>query len=142
MTVETAAVVRSCEFCAHRRVRLRKRFQRLKLLSAAQSLEEVTIDTSSALPSTQSEKQLLLVISDRFAEVTEILALANTIAHIITVLFCENFMPKHGVPRPVLSESGLQFAFRVFKLLECTLLDFTSVDRSVHHSQREVQVEK
>ena len=71
------------------RVKLRKHLNRLRLFSAARPLESLAIDILGPLSKTKTGKRFLLVITDRFSKLTQVVALRTITAYTVAVVFCD-----------------------------------------------------
>ena len=141
MAVAVAATVRNCLNCAKNRVRVRKTLNRLKLFPATSPLESIGIDILGPLPKSKKGRKYLLVITDRFIKLTQIVALRSFTAYAIAVAFCEASVSKYGVPRTLLSDNDPQFSARFFRSV-CEELGVTNLFTSAYHPQTNGQTER
>ena len=75
MAVEIATTVHECEFCANNRIRLLKKAKKLRLFPATTPLECVAIDILGPLPRFKDGFRFILVVTDRFTELTHAIPL-------------------------------------------------------------------
>ena len=134
MAVDVAVTVRNCGNCATTRVRLRKTLNRLKLFPATAPLESICIDILRPLPKSKKGRKYLLLITDRFAKLTQVVALRSFTAYVVAVAFCEASVFKYGVPKPLLSDNGPQFSARFFRSI-CRVFGVTNLFTSAYHPQ-------
>ena len=92
------------------RAKLRKHLNRLKLFPATLPLESLAIDILGPLPKTKARKRFLLVITDRFTKLTQVVALRTITAYTVAVAFCDAWIFKYGVPRPSSSTARAGFS--------------------------------
>jgi Integrase zinc binding domain len=101
---DVAETVRNCSTCAKNRVKERKRTSFLKLFPASGPLEYVFMDILCPLPKTDHGNRFLLVITDRFSELTRTVPLRTITALVVAKAFCENCVFAYGAPRYVLTD--------------------------------------
>ena len=89
LAADVALTVRGCRSCAMNRVKLRKHLNRLRLFPATRPLESLAVDIMGPLPKTKAGKQFLLVITDRFTKLTQVVGLRTVTAYTVAVAFCE-----------------------------------------------------
>ena len=138
---DVAARVRNCPSCARNRLKLRRKTNFLKLLTATKPFESVSIYILGPLPKSRRGKRFLPVITDRFSKLTAVVRLRNVNAYSTAVAICEAWVFKYGPPRTLLSDNGKQFASRFF-LSVCQLLGVTNAFTSAYHPQTNGHVER
>ena len=89
LAADVTSTVRGCRTCAMNRVKLRKHLNRLRLFPATRPLESLGVDILGPLPKTKTGKQFLLVITDRFTKLKQVVALRTVTAYTFAVAFCE-----------------------------------------------------
>ena len=141
LAADVASIVRGCRTCAMNRVKLRKHLNRLRLFPATRPLESLAIDILGPLPKTKTGKRFLLVITDRFKKLTQVVALRTTTAYTVATAFCDAWVFKYGVPRSLLSDNGPQFNANFFQSV-CRVLGITNLYTSAYHPQTNGQVER
>ena len=94
------------------------------------SLESVAIDILGPLPKSKRGRKYLLVITDRFTKLTQVVALRSVSAYVVTVAFCEFWVFRYGVRKTLLSDNGPQFSSRFFQSV-CDMLRVTNLFTSV-----------
>ena len=141
MAVDVAATVRNCLHCAKNRVRSRKTLNRLKLFPATAPLESIGIDILGPLPKSKKGRKYLLVITDRFTKLKQVVALRSVTAYVVAVAFCEACVFKYGVPKTLLSDNGPQFSARFFRSV-CEVLGVTNLYTSAYHPKTNGQTER
>ena len=138
---DVAATVRGCRTCAMNRVKLRKHLNRLRLFPATRPLESLAMDMLGPLPKTKTGKPFLLVITDRFSKLMQVVALRTIAAYTVAVAFCDSWVLKYGVPRTSLSDNDPQFNTKFF-YSTCRVLGITKLYTSASHPQTNGQVER
>ena len=58
---------------------------------------------------------MIMVISDRFTKLTQVLPLRSTETYDVAVAFVEHWVYKYGAPNRVVSDNGPQFVARLFQ---------------------------
>ena len=75
MAADIATTVHECESCAKNRIRLLKQANNLRLFPATTPLECVAIDILGPLPWAKEGFRFILVVTDRFTELTHAIPL-------------------------------------------------------------------
>ena len=75
MAADFYKTVRMCNACAKNRVKLRKRTHTLRLFPARSPLEALSIDIHGPLTKTKKGYRFLLVFTDRFTKLTQVIPL-------------------------------------------------------------------
>ena len=107
--------IRNCTTCAKNRVKLRKRTHSLRIFSATRPLESLAIDIVGPLTKTKKGHKFLLVTSDRFSKLTEVVPIRRIEACTVAVAFVEAWVFKYGPPKTLISDNGKQFAAKFFR---------------------------
>ena len=141
LAADVASTLRGCRTCAMNPVKLRKHLNRLRLFPATRPPESLAIDILGPLPKTKAGKRFLLVITDRFTRLTEVVALRSTTAYTVATAFCDAWVFKYGVPRSLFSDNGPQFNAKFFQSV-CRVLGITNLYTSAYHPQTNRQVER
>ncbi|CDF38002.1 unnamed protein product [Chondrus crispus] len=141
LAADVAATGRGYRTCAMNRVKLRKHLNRWRLFPATRPLESLAIDILGPLQKMKAGKQFLLVITDRFTKLTQVMTLRTVTAYTVAVAFCDAWVFKYGVPRSLLSDNGPQFNAK-FLHSTCRFLGMTNLYTSAYHPQTNGQVER
>ena len=141
LAANVAATVRGCRTCAMNRVKLRKHLNLNRLFQATRPLESLAIDILGPLPKTKTVKRFLLVITDRFSKLTQVVALRTITAYTVPVAFCKSWVFKYGVPRTLLSDDGPQINANFFHST-CGVLGITNLYTSAYNPQTNGKVER
>ena len=141
MAADVAATVRNCRKCARNRILLRRHLNRLRLFPATRPLEAVAIDILGPLPKTDGGFRFLVIITDRFTKLSQVVPLRRITAYHVAVAFCEAWVFKYGPPATLLSDNGKQFTSRLFHSV-CNLIGTNNVFTSAYHPQTNGQVER
>ena len=141
LVADVAATVRGCRTCAMNRFKLRKHLNRLKLFPATRPLESLAINILGPFPKTKAGERFLLVITDRFTKLTQVVALRTVTAYTVAVAFCDAWVFKYGVPRSLLSDNRPPFDAKFFRST-CRVLGVTNLYTSAYHPQTNGQFER
>jgi Integrase zinc binding domain len=98
-------IVRQCDLCARNRIAEKRRTNPLKLFPAQGPLESVAMDILGPLPRTKYGNRFLLVIADRFSNVTKTLPLRTVTALSVARAFCDHWAYVYGPPVSLLTDS-------------------------------------
>ena len=121
MASDAFSTVRNCTSCAATRGTLVKIQKDPKLFPAAGPLEFVAMDLLDSLPKTAHGNQHVLVITDRFSNLTRSIQLRTTTASVVANAFLDNWVYVYGAPPYILTDNGPQFAAKFFDAV-CALL--------------------
>ena len=94
MAADIYRTVRMCHACARNRVKQRKRTHPLRLFPAQRPLESLSIDILGPLTKTKKGHRFLLVITDRFTKLTQVIPLRRIEAYTVAVAFVEAWIFK------------------------------------------------
>ena len=140
MAADVYKTVRTCNACAKNRVKLRERTHPLRLFPARSPLEALSIDILGPLTKTKKGYRFLLVVTDRFTKLTQVIPLRRIDAYTVTVAFVEHWIFKYGPSKTLISDNGKQFATKFFQAV-CSLLGLSNIFTSTVHPQTNGQVE-
>ena len=115
MAADIYKTIRNCTNCAKNRVKLRKRTHPLRIFPATRPLESLAIDILGPLTKTKKGHRFLLVMSDRFSKLTQVVPLRRIDAYTVAVAFVEAWVFKYGPPKTGISDNGKQFAAKFFQ---------------------------
>lgn len=115
IAAEITTVVLECTPCAKNRLRLVKKMRPMKSFTATKPLESVAIDILGLLPTSTRGFRFVLVISDRFTNLTKAVPLSLITPFDVTVAFVDNWFFKYGQPRTLLFNNGSQFVSHFFQ---------------------------
>ena len=110
MASDIMFTVRTCPHCAKNRVRLIKHSNPMKLFAATTPLESVAMDLLGPLPPSKRGHRFILVMTDRFSKLTQVVAMKKTTAAMVAAEFCLHWVYKYGAPKETLTDNGPQFA--------------------------------
>lgn len=114
MAAYIASTVRLCPHCARNRLRLIHRKQPMRLFSANQLLDSVSVVLLGSLPKTKSGNRFILVMADRFIKHTQVVPLKLTTGLDVAKAFASQWVCKYGPPTEVLSDNCPQFASKLY----------------------------
>ena len=106
MAADISATVRECTPCAKNRLRLPRKASEMKLFPATAPLDSVAIDILGPLPKSSRGFIFMLVISDRFTKLTQVVPLKRITAYDVAVAFVEHWVFKYAAPATLLSDKG------------------------------------
>ena len=141
MAADVFDTVRNCHQCAKNRIRLRKRTNPLALFPATVPLRSVAIDILGPLTKTKKKMRFLLVMTDRFTKLTQVVPLRTITALSVATAFVEHWVFKYGPPQTLVSDNGSQFASKFFQSV-CAYLGIANAFTSTYHPQTNGQVER
>ena len=141
MAADIFDTVKNCHQCAKNRIRLRKRTNPLALFPATVPLRSVAIDILGPLTTTKRKMRFMLVITDRFTKLTQVVPLRTITALNVANAFVEHWVFKYGPPETLISDNGSQFASKFFQSV-CECLGIANVFTSTYHPQTNGQVER
>ena len=110
MAADIQATVRNCHACAKNRIRLRKRTNPMQLFPATEPLRHLCIDILGPLKKTKRNFRWILVITDRFTKLTQVISMKKVTAQHVAIAFVEHWVFKYGPPKTLLSDNGSNFA--------------------------------
>ena len=131
---------RTCNSCAKNRAKLRKRTHPLRLFPAQRPLESLSIDILGPLTKTKKGHRFLVVITERFTKLMQVIPLRRIAAYTVAVAFVEGWICKYGPPKTLISDNGKQFAPKFFQAVR-SLLGLSNIVMSTYHPQMNGQVE-
>ena len=87
----------------------------MKLFPATAQLDSVAIDILGPLPKSSRDFIFMLVISNRFTKLTQVVPLKRITAYDVAVAFVEHWVFKYGAPTTLLYDNGSQFVAHFFR---------------------------
>ena len=113
----------------------------MKLFPATAPLDSVAIDILAPLPKSARGYIFMLVISDRFTKLTQVVPLKLITPYDVAVAFVEHWVFKYGAPATLLPDNGSQFVAHFFRRV-CNILPVHSIFTTTYHPQTNGQVER
>lgn len=104
------SAVQDCVHCAKNCVCLRKRASAVKLFSAYEPLESVTIDILKSLPESPRGFQYINVIADWFTKLVQVVPMRLISLMDVAQAFLDYWVYKYRLPKTLLSDNGKQFS--------------------------------
>ena len=141
MAADISANVRECTPCAKNRLRLLRKASEMKRCPAAAPRDSVAIDILEPLPKSSRGFIFMIVISDRFTKLTQVVPLERITAYDVAVAFVEHLVFKYGAPATLLSDNGSQFVAHFFRRV-CNILQVHNVFTTTYPPQTIGQVER
>ena len=90
MAADVMATVRSCPHCAKNRIRLVKNSNQMKLFPATRPLESISMDLLGPLQKSRAGNRFILVMTDRFTKLTQVVSLRRITAAVIAAAVCQH----------------------------------------------------
>ena len=141
MAADISTPVRECTPCANNRLRLLRKASEMKLFLATAPLDSVAIDILGPLPKSARGYIFMLVISDRFTKLTQVVPLKRITVYDVAVAFVEHWVFKYGAPATLLSDNGSQFVAHFFRRV-CNILQVHNIFTTTYHLQKNRQMER
>ncbi len=126
--------VSNCVSCAKTRGTVRKHQSTLKLFPSHYPLQDVAMDLVGPFKKTRSGKKFILVITDRYSNLTRSVSMAKTKAPDIAAAFLNNWVFPYGVPNTVLTDNGPQFIAEFFEFV-CASIGVKRIGITAYHAQ-------
>ena len=113
---DVVAHLEKCELCQARK--MKQKLAPLQDMPEAKfPFDIVGIDTCGPFPETMMGNKYILTIVDHFSSWPEAYAIPNKSANTVARILLEDFIPRHGCPRLLLSDRGTEFLNHVIELL-------------------------
>jgi hypothetical protein len=117
MSADVSKTVRQRDSCVQNRIKERTKTSYLKLFPDSSPLEYVFNDLLGPLPKTAHGNRFLLVMTDRFSEVTRMVPLRTTTTFVVAKVFCEHWVFCYGPPPMyflTMDHNSLRSSFKPF----------------------------
>ena len=134
MAADVGAAVRECMPVGKNRLRLLRKASQMKLSLATAPLESVAIDILRPPAKSNRGYLFMLVISDHFTKLTQVVPLKRITAYDVAVVFVEKWVFKYGAPATMLSGNGSQFVAHFFRQV-CNILQVQNIFTTTYHPQ-------
>jgi len=115
MVANVYAYVANCGTCAKGRVGGSRRTNRLRLFPPTEALSAVCLGLLRPLPKTAMGNRYLLVMVDRFAKLTRVVALPREDAETVASAFCNTWVVSYGPPDTLPTDNGPQKTSTLFQ---------------------------
>jgi len=109
MVTDIHTTITKCTACAQNRLALRRHTTPLTLFPATEPLTELSVDIFGPIPASKKGNRFILVITDRFAELTKCVALRRITAMSVASAIIDAWVSAYGPPDRILSDQGSQF---------------------------------
>jgi len=140
MVTDTHATITRCTTCAQNRLALRRHTTPMTLFPATERLTELFVDIFGPIPASKKGNRFILVITDRFAELTNCVALRRITATFVASAIIHAWASASGPPDRILSDQGPQFMSNFF-IAVMKMLGIETVRTTAYHHQTNGQVE-
>jgi transposase InsO family protein len=141
MAVKVLKTVLRCDACARNRITLSRRTNPFGIFRANAPLKSVAMDILGQLSKTRHENSFLLVIADRYYQLTSMVPSRVTTAFAVAQAFCDHRVFVYGPPVSLLTDNEPQFAEKFFQAA-CAVLGIKKVFTTAYHPQTNGQVER
>ena len=141
MAADIYRTFRTSNASAKNRVKLRKHAHPLRFFPAQRAPECHSIDIHESLTKTKKGHRFLIVVTDCFTKLTQVIPLRRIDAYTVFVAVVEACIFKCGPPKTLIPDNCKQFAANFFQAV-CSLLGLSNIFTSTHHPQTNVQVER
>lgn len=112
----------------------------MSLFPSKQPLESVGVDLLGPFLKTKTGNRFILVMADRFTELTQVVPLKRTTGLDVPKVFASHWVFKYGAPKEVLSDNGPQFAIKLYQN-NCRINGISNTFTSAYHPQTNGQVD-
>jgi hypothetical protein len=133
--------VKSCHHCQLVKPGPGRGKQRLKQERVGAPCERVAIDLIGPLPSSNRGKKYLVVMQDCFTKWVEVEAIATKKTTVVAEAFVRAWVTRHGCPRVLHQDNGLEFTGDVFVEV-CSILGVARTTTTPYFPQSNGQVER
>ena len=113
----------------------------MKLFPATAPLESMAMDLLGPLQKSKAGNRFILVMTDRFTKLTQVVRLRRITAAVIAAAFCQHWVFKYGAPKETLTDNGSQFESK-FLRETCQVLGVRNAFTSTYHPQTNGQTER
>lgn len=127
--------------CQKVTVRLHNRTDKLKLFPVYENFASVGIDILGQLNRSSKGRKFLLVITDRFYDLTKSIKVRLLDALTVAEALTENWIFNYDIPDEVLSENGSTFASKFFMGF-CQGMEIVNSFTSTYHPKPNEQTER
>jgi hypothetical protein len=139
MTQDVENFVKSCDICQWRHGKGKQ--TPIYPIPVGQPFEKLGIDLIGPLPITATQKQYIIVAIDYLTKWIEARPIPAKEAQQITKFLLEEIITRHGVPKELISDNGLEFANQ--QMIDfCTKYGIKQLFASPYHPQTNGLVER
>ena len=140
MLKDVMQYVQSCETCQRKKlVKERRPMQDMPTPSAP--MEIVGIDTCGPFPVTETGNKYVCTIVDHFSGWPEAYAIPDKSANTIAQLLLNEFIPRHGCPRLIISDQGTEYCNALLDTVSKEL-GISRIHTSSYHPQSNGKTER
>ena len=132
--------VQSCETCQRRKLAKERRpMQDMPMPSAP--MEILGIDTCGPFPVTKAGNKYVCTIVDHFSGWPEAYAIPDKSANTIAQILLDEFIPRHGCPRLIISDQGTEYCNALLDTVHKEL-NIARIHTSSYHPQSNGKTER
>ncbi|GFY31064.1 transposon Tf2-6 polyprotein [Trichonephila clavipes] len=113
--------IKKCPECARFKATNQKPAGLLRTPVSSQRFEVIAIDLFGPLPQTDTGKQWIFIVEDCATKWVELFALSQASARQCATTLIEEVFMRHGIPRQIISDNGMQFVSAVLQQICFTL---------------------
>ena len=140
MLKDVMQYVQSCETCQRKKLHKERRpLQDMPMPSAP--MEIIGIDTCGPFPVTENGNKYVCTIVDHFSGWPEAWPIPDKSAETIARLLLEDFIPRHGCPRLVISDQGTEYCNALLDTVHKEL-GISRIHTSSYHPQSNGKTER
>lgn len=140
MLKEIKNYVLTCEICNCKKLRKERR-PLMEMPMPRYPMDIVGIDTCGPYPISSLGNQYVCTIVDHFSGWPEAFAIPNKAANTIAKLLLEEFIPRHGCPRLIISDQGTEYCNAVIDTVTAEL-GIARIHTSSYHACSNGKVER
>ncbi|GFX20201.1 retrovirus-related Pol polyprotein from transposon 412 [Trichonephila clavipes] len=126
--------IKKCPECARFKATNQKPAGLLRTPVYSQRFEVIAIDLFGPLPQTDTGKQWIFIVEDCATKWVELFALSQASARQCATTLIEEVFMRHGIPRRIISDNGMQFVSAVLQQI-CFTLNISQNFIPVYSSQ-------
>ena len=132
--------VQTCETCNRKKLQKERR-PMLDMPMPSAPMEIVGIDTCGPFPLSDNGNKYVCTIIDHFSGWPEAWAIPDKSANTIAKLLLENFIPRHGCPRTLISDQGTEYCNALLDIVNKEM-GIGRIDTSSYHPQSNGKTER
>ena len=103
--------------------------------------ESIAVDTCGPYPTTESGNIYIITVIDLFTGYVEAFAVPDKTSTTVAKILMDNIIPRHGSPRSLLTDNGLEYSNEVINKLSETF-KIHRIKTSIYHPRSDGKVER
>jgi len=141
MVLDIYNTITKCTTCAQNPLSLRRHTSPLTLFPGTEPLTDRLVDIFGPIPTTKAGNRFILVLTDRFSNLTKCVTLRRIIALSVTSANIDAWVACYGAPDRIPSDQGPQFMSNFF-IAVMKALGNDTVHPTAYHPQTNGKVER